>query len=125
MNIVFYDGECGLCQRSIRLLIKLDSHHKLFFAPLNGETYQKFFGSTPSPMNTVVFRSHSGMRFEKSEAFLELGNVLFPDQFCFKFIKTLVKLLPVRLRDALYDQIAKRRNRLKCVLLQKDNRFLS
>lgn len=39
-HIVFFDGECGLCDRSVRLLLKIDKHKQLLFAPLQGRTAQ-------------------------------------------------------------------------------------
>ena len=42
-RIVFYDGDCGLCQRAISMLYTLDSNKILRFAPLNGDTYKKYF----------------------------------------------------------------------------------
>ena len=37
LAIVFYDGDCGLCNRFVLFLLKRD-HRKVFrFAPLNGK----------------------------------------------------------------------------------------
>lgn len=35
--IVLYDGECGLCNRSVKFLLKRDGG-QLYYAPLQGET---------------------------------------------------------------------------------------
>jgi predicted DCC family thiol-disulfide oxidoreductase YuxK len=69
-NIVFYDGECGLCQRSISLLSALDTKKKLSFAPLNGPTYLEIFKSVNGNIETVIFYSN-GVIFERSEAIIE------------------------------------------------------
>lgn len=53
-KVVFYDGDCGLCQRSVAAIVKVDSKKELFFAPLNGVTYQSLIGGQ-SDMSTVVF----------------------------------------------------------------------
>lgn len=36
--IIFFDGECGLCDRSVRFLLKIDQNNSLIFAPLQGKT---------------------------------------------------------------------------------------
>jgi len=36
--IVFFDGECQLCQSSLRWLNRVDGEDRLLFAPLQGET---------------------------------------------------------------------------------------
>lgn len=42
--IVFYDGECGLCDRSVQALVKLDKTHRLRYATLQGETAARLLG---------------------------------------------------------------------------------
>lgn len=37
-NLVFYDGECGLCDRTVQWLLKRDKEKIFLFAPLQGET---------------------------------------------------------------------------------------
>ena len=36
--IVFYDGDCGLCDRFVRWMLRRDRGHHYRFAPLQGET---------------------------------------------------------------------------------------
>jgi predicted DCC family thiol-disulfide oxidoreductase YuxK len=36
--IVFFDGVCGLCDRTVKWLLKVDRQRSLRFAPLQGET---------------------------------------------------------------------------------------
>ncbi|MCC5789040.1 MAG: DUF393 domain-containing protein [Opitutales bacterium] len=41
--ILFYDGECGLCQGLVRFALKRSRAEDLAFAPLGGETAQQVF----------------------------------------------------------------------------------
>lgn len=117
-TIVFYDGDCGLCQRSIAFLYQADKEHKLRFAPLNGVTYQSIYQG-PARMDTVRVYSN-GKTWEKSRAFIELGKYLGG---LFRLL-VILKLIPAFIRDGIYDQIAKRRKKFSCLLLLKDERFL-
>lgn len=118
-TIVFYDGDCGLCQRSIAFLYQADKRHLLLFAPLNGETYKKLY-SEEARMDTVrVYRD--GKTWEKSRAFLELGPILGG----FYRLSFLLNVIPAFIRDFVYDQIAKRRKAFSCLWLPKDERFLN
>ena len=36
-HLVFYDGECGLCDKTVRFLLKVDKREMFAFAPLQGE----------------------------------------------------------------------------------------
>jgi predicted DCC family thiol-disulfide oxidoreductase YuxK len=43
--IVFYDGECGLCDWSIKRLLRVDKGRKLRFATLQGKTALEAIGA--------------------------------------------------------------------------------
>lgn len=117
-EIIFYDGDCGLCQRSVSFIHSLDSEKKLAFAPLNGETYQAL--SLPkSDMTTVMFYSQ-GKLFFKSEAIIQVGWFLGG----WKRVFILAKIIPRSLRDLVYDFIAKHRKKVSCIILPRDQRFL-
>lgn len=117
-KIVFYDGQCGLCQRSIAFLYKVDSKKELKFAPLNGETYQLFFKGS-SDLATVVFYDREEI-FIKSEAIIQvlvsLGGV--------KKLAGLLRVFPLKWRDRVYDYIASNRKKVSCIILPRDERFL-
>lgn len=38
---MFYDGECGLCDRVVQIVLKADKNKIFLFAPLQGETAAK------------------------------------------------------------------------------------
>ncbi len=118
-KIVFYDGECGLCQRSISLISKWDKKHVLSFAPLNGEVYKKHFSDT-SDMTTVVFFVR-GKLFTKSDAIIEIGRTLSGWTKLF----LLMKVIPKFIRDAVYNFIASHRKKVSCIILTRDERFLN
>ncbi len=40
-HLVFYDGECGLCDNVVQFLLKHDKENVFLFAPLQGTTAQK------------------------------------------------------------------------------------
>lgn len=48
--VLFFDGECGLCNHIVRLLLRLDSRCVLRFAPLQGKTAQLYLQSHGLPL---------------------------------------------------------------------------
>jgi predicted DCC family thiol-disulfide oxidoreductase YuxK len=118
-KILFYDGECGLCQRSVSILAQCDDKKALKFAPLNGSTYQTFF-STPALMNTVLYFDGKNT-FKKSSAIIKC----FQSLGGFYHLVGMLKLIPRPIRDWFYDHIASNRDKFSCVLVTKDDRFLS
>src|SRR6185312_15192231 len=78
LSIVFYDGDCGLCNRFVLFLLKRD-HRKTFrFAPLTGRMARQWLEDEDLKGETVVFLDASGS-YRKSDAALRavrnLGGV--------------------------------------------------
>lgn len=40
-HLIFFDGECPFCHRSVRHIIEIDVHKRFLFAPLSGMTAQE------------------------------------------------------------------------------------
>lgn len=101
------------------MISKWDTDKKLFYAPLNGETYKKHFKET-NDMTTVVFFSH-GKLFTKSDAIIEIGRTLGG----LKKFFLLMKIIPKFIRDTVYKFIASHRKKVSCIILTRDERFLN
>lgn len=119
LKIVFYDGDCGLCQRSVAFLARRDRKKILRFAPLNGFTYQQYFKQKAS-MDTVLFLDGERV-FEKSLAIIECLHSLGGANR----LVGLLKLLPDKTLNCLYDHIAIHRKKLSCSYIKTDERFLN
>lgn len=44
-HLIFYDGQCGLCDRVVQWVIRQDKKRIFLFAPLQGTTAKKVLGS--------------------------------------------------------------------------------
>jgi predicted DCC family thiol-disulfide oxidoreductase YuxK len=56
--VLLYDGECGLCNRLVRSLLKADRGGRLNYAPLQSEPAQHYLRSQGLPMrdfDSLVF----------------------------------------------------------------------
>lgn len=40
-HLLFYDGECGICDRMAQFVLNNDKHNRFLFAPLQGETAKR------------------------------------------------------------------------------------
>jgi predicted DCC family thiol-disulfide oxidoreductase YuxK len=108
----FYDGHCGLCQRSVRFFLAEDRSEKAFiFAPLQSEAFAAAI--PPSERaglpDSVVVRTAGGRLLVRSAAILHamarLGGA-------WRLAAALARLVPRPLRDAAYDLVARLRHRL-------------
>ena len=56
--VLLYDGECGLCNRLVRLLLRSDTTGRLYFAPLQSEPAQNYLRAQGLPtqdFDSLVF----------------------------------------------------------------------
>lgn len=56
--VLLFDGECGLCNRIVRGLLRLDGEGRLRFAPLQGpaaQTYLRAVGLPTEDFDSLVF----------------------------------------------------------------------
>ena len=104
--IVFYDGQCGLCDRSVRWILHHDRHQRLRFAPLQGTTYAALDApSKPTDEGTIVLLDADGLHV-RSEAVLRiLRSIGGP----WRALAVAGRLCPRPVRDAVYRWVARHR----------------
>ncbi|HEV8149129.1 MAG TPA: DCC1-like thiol-disulfide oxidoreductase family protein [Gemmatimonadales bacterium] len=104
--IVYFDGECNLCNSLVDFVIRHDRRRHFRFAPLQGETARARLADrfTAAELTTVVLEEPRRFRI-RSDAALAiltgLGGLWRLAGIC--------RLIPRRLRDALYDYVARKR----------------
>ncbi|MDB4502157.1 MAG: DUF393 domain-containing protein [Akkermansiaceae bacterium] len=104
--IVFFDGDCLLCQGAVKWLNRLDGEDRLKFAPLQGETAKNYEidrsdDSMAFAEQGVIYRASEAAR----RAFWHAGGGG-------AFIAGFLTLLPVTLRNWGYQWVARNRKRL-------------
>lgn len=52
-HLLFYDGQCGLCDHAVQFVLKHDKQEQFIFAPLQGSTAKKFLSHLPKEMKTA------------------------------------------------------------------------
>ena len=107
--ILFFDGVCGLCNRTVDFAMRHDRSQTIRFAPLQGETAARLLPPEfLERLDTVVFRK-DGRTYSRSAAIVrlisEFGGV-------WKLAAWLLWLIPGPLRDLGYRCVAKLRSRL-------------
>jgi len=100
-------------------LYRADKKEKLFFAPLNGATYIQIYGEKIAHLTSLKLY-YDNKTLVKSSAVIKLCHILGGGYHLFRIFS----LIPIPIRDFVYDLIASRRKLEACVLLDKDKRFL-
>ncbi len=103
--IIFYDGLCGLCDRSVQFIIRHDTKKKFRFAALQSDIAANILEKKKLTDSFILF--DDGNIFDRSTAALKVCKILDGNiGLLYVFI-----LIPKRLRDSIYNWIA--RNRYK------------
>ena len=125
--IVFYDGDCGLCNTSVQFVLNHEKSNSVYFSAIQSEFTKVFFKSRglAQPDFSTFYFYKEGQIFVKSTAALKLTKYLrFPYSFLQLFL-----VLPSFIRNLVYTFISKRRLTFRngfCVIpsLENQKRFL-
>lgn len=126
--IIFYDGDCGFCNKTVRFVLNHEKNDTIQFSALQSDFAKNFFrqlGIEEIDFSTFYFWDTETLHKRSTAALKVLNYMRFP--------VTLGKIgwiIPRFIRDAVYSAVAKRRMRLAgkfCVLPTpaQATRFLS
>jgi len=128
-QVVLFDGQCKLCTGWSRFLIRFDKRRKFKLCAVQSEEGQAILAwfDLPTDDFTTMLLVQGDKALTKTDAFIAvIGQLPFP----WKVVRV-VKLIPKRIRDWIYDRIASRRHTIfgkydSCVLPTPDDedRFL-
>lgn len=108
--IVLYDGVCGLCDRSVQLILRNDRRGRFRFAALQsnaGRALLERFGLSPEALDSVVL-VQGGRAWRKSQAALRIARGMDAP---WPLLWPLV-MVPRPVADFLYGLVAKHRYRI-------------
>lgn len=111
-ELLFYDGHCGLCHRTVLFVLRHDPEGRAFrFAPLQGETFQSRMPAERRAglPDSIVILTGDGSLLIRSDASI---HILLRLGGAWRFFGNLLALVPRPLRDAGYDFIARIRYRV-------------
>jgi predicted DCC family thiol-disulfide oxidoreductase YuxK len=106
-DIIFFDGVCGLCNRTVDFVLQQDRARIFLFSPLQGETFRKITPERPEtidPDSLFVLRRglEKEILLQRSEAILYILDHL-PG---YRWLGRLGRIFPIPIRDAVYRFIA-------------------
>ncbi len=117
-HIVFFDGDCGVCNFWVQWILERDKKDQFLFASLQSDFGQKFLSERnldTKVFNTLYLWKPNEYYLEKSRAVLKIANVLGG---IYK-LSGIAKIIPKSLSDTVYDTVSKNRMKLanqKCYL---------
>jgi predicted DCC family thiol-disulfide oxidoreductase YuxK len=109
-RIVFYDGDCGFCNRSVNIILASNKTEPfIYFASLQSDFSRAFFHSKNEQepnLNSIVFYEE-GEFYAASTAILKIAHHLKGKPWL-----KIGWIVPKKIRDMIYFTVAKQRKRL-------------
>ena len=108
-TIIFFDGDCMLCNSFIQFALKRKPRKPYYFAALQSKTAEQYlqsFSIDPA-VNNTVYLLHQNKLYDRSTAVLKAFSLfkgLWPAVYIFIVI-------PRNFRDAIYNWVARNRYR--------------
>ncbi len=104
--IIFFDGNCGLCNKSIDRIISLDKNNVFRYAPIQGQTaIQLLPEELATKLETLIY-FENGEFWTESEAVVKILKKLGG---MFKFIGAILVICPKLIRDYFYQMVSRNR----------------
>lgn len=123
-HVVFFDGDCGVCNFWVQWILERDKKNQFMFASLQSDFGQQFLserGLNTKVFNTMYLWKPNQYYLEKSRAVLKIADLLGG---IYK-LSMIGKLIPKSLSDKVYDKVSENRMKLanqKCYLPTPEER---
>lgn len=109
-HIILFDGICNLCNGAVQFVFKYDRKKIFHFASLQSNSGQKLlkkYGLNTNDLDTFVYIKNEKY-FTRSKA----GLLVLNDLGGIWKLFSIIKFLPEKFLDFIYDKIAKNRYRI-------------
>lgn len=106
VDIIFYDGDCGMCNRFINFVFWIGASD-FHFAPLQGKNAKIILSDKEiSDLSTIVVINSDGVKLYKSDAVI---YIISKSSSWLSRIAFVMRFFPKIIRDFVYDIVAKYR----------------
>jgi predicted DCC family thiol-disulfide oxidoreductase YuxK len=107
-KIILFDGVCNLCNSAVQFVIKHDKKDTFRFVALQSELGQvilAYIGIDAKNIDSIVLYEPGVAYYYKSSAAIQIAKNLGG----FWHLGTIFRIIPIGIRNVLYDYIAKNR----------------
>ena len=100
-NVIYYDGECGLCHLAVRFILKVDSKSKFYFSPLSN------LDINLKNIDSIILKKGNKVYYEGQAIIMIFENI----DNKWNYLANVLKLIPINVLDTAYRWVS--RNRAK------------
>ena len=103
-NVIYYDGECGLCHLAVRSILKVDSKSKFYFSPLSN------LDNNLKNIDSIILKKGNKVFYEGQAIIMIFESI----DNNWNYLAKVLKLIPINVLDTAYRWVS--RNRAKVSL---------
>ena len=100
-NVIYYDGECGLCHLAIRFILRVDSKNNFYFSPLSN------LDINLKNIDSIILKRGNKVFYEGMAIIMIFENI----DNNWNYLAKVLKLIPINVLDTAYRWVS--RNRAK------------
>ena len=100
-NIIYYDGECGLCHLAVKFILRVDSKSKFYFSPLSN------LDINLKNIDSIILKRGNKVFYEGMAIIMIFENI----DNNWNYLAKVLKLIPINVLDTAYRWVS--RNRAK------------
>ena len=100
-NVIYYDGECGLCHLAVKFILIVDSKSQFYFSPLSN------LDNNLKNIDSIILKKGNKVFYEGQAIILIFENI----DNNWNYLAKVLKLIPVNVLDTAYRWVS--RNRAK------------
>ena len=100
-NVIYYDGECGLCHLAVRFILRVDSKSKFYFSPLSN------LDNNLKNIDSIILKKGNKVFYEGQAVIMIFKNI----DNKWNYLAKVLNLIPINVLDAAYRWVS--RNRAK------------
>ena len=100
-NVIYYDGECGLCHLAVRFILRVDSKSKFYFSPLSN------LDNNLKDIDSIILKKGNKVFYEGQAIIMIFESI----DNNWNYLAKVLNLIPINLLDTAYRWVS--RNRAK------------
>ena len=100
-NVIYYDGECGLCHLAVRFILRVDSKNNFYFSPLSN------LDINLKNIDSIILKRGNKVFYEGMAIITIFENI----DNNWNYLAKVLKLIPINVLDTAYRWVS--RNRTK------------
>ena len=101
-NVIYYDGECGLCHLAVRFILRVDSKSKFYFSPLSN------LDNNLKNIDSIILKKGNKVFYEGQAVIMIFENI----DNNWNYLAKILKLVPINFLDKAYRWVSRNRARV-------------